>query len=49
MTQSIPPSRARLRAWLDYVVSTAIDWLDEIDAEDEGLEGDEPEDAGWSP
>lgn len=35
------PSRARLRAWLEDVASMAIDWLDELDAQDEDLEDDE--------
>lgn len=37
------PSRARLRAWLEYVASTAIDWLDQLDAETADLEDDERE------
>jgi hypothetical protein len=41
------PDVGQLRAWLQHVVSSAIDWLDQLDAETEDLEGDEIEDAGW--
>lgn len=34
-------ARERLRAWLEYVAQTAIDWLDDLDAGSEGLEDDE--------
>jgi hypothetical protein len=34
---------ARLRAWLEYVAQTAIDWLDELDAADTEFEDDERE------
>lgn len=34
---------AELRAWLEYVASTAIDWLDQLDAEGEDREDDEIE------
>ena len=33
--------RKALRAWLEYVAATAIDWLDALDAESEDLEDDE--------
>lgn len=32
-----------LRAWLEYVAQTAIDWLDELDRQSEDLEDDETE------
>lgn len=32
-----------LRAWLEYVAATAIDMLDNLDAQAEGLEDDERE------
>ena len=32
-----------LRAWLEYVAQTAIDWLDELDRLSEDLEDDETE------
>lgn len=32
---------AGLRAWLEYVAQTAIDWLDELDAQTADLEDDE--------
>lgn len=35
--------RAQLRAWLEYVAQTAIDWLDELDAAEAELEDDERE------
>lgn len=35
---------ARLRAWLEYVAQTAIDWLDDLDAAQADLEDDERED-----
>lgn len=38
--------RARLRAWLEYVAETAIDWLDALDAETAELEDDECEEEG---
>jgi hypothetical protein len=37
------PSRAALRAWLEYVAQTAIGWLDALDAADEDREDDERE------
>lgn len=37
-----PPDDVRaLRAWLEYVIETAIDWLDELDAAETDLEDDE--------
>jgi len=30
----------RLRAWLEYVAETAIDWLDELDCVDDEREPD---------
>jgi hypothetical protein len=33
--------RAKLRAWLEHVAQYAIDWLDELDADDVDLEDDE--------
>ena len=35
--------RAQLRAWLEYVAQTAIDWLDLLDRASEDLEDDETE------
>lgn len=35
--------RARLRAWLEFVAQTAVDWLDELDALEAELEDDERE------
>lgn len=32
--------REALRAWLEYVAQTAIDWLDQMDRADEDLEDD---------
>ncbi|HUO21695.1 MAG TPA: hypothetical protein VMU59_04200 [Caulobacteraceae bacterium] len=37
-------AHAELRAWLEYVAQTAIDWLDALDAQDADLEDDERED-----
>jgi hypothetical protein len=37
--------RQKLRAWLEYVATTAIDLLDQLDAETADLEDDEIEDA----
>lgn len=34
---------AALRRWLHYVIDTAIDMLDQLDAESEDLEDDERE------
>ena len=34
----------RLRAWLEFVIETAIDMLDALDAPAEDLEDDETED-----
>lgn len=36
-----PHGTAELRAWLEYVAQTAIDWLDDLDAAAEDLEDDE--------
>jgi hypothetical protein len=36
--------RQRLRAWLEHVAQTAIDWLDELDAPEADLEDDELDD-----
>lgn len=42
MTPDTPPCRDEgLRAWLEYVAQTAIDWLDALDAADEDREDDE--------
>lgn len=39
-----PPAGNRaLRAWLQHVAQSAIDWLDELDATGEDLEDDERE------
>lgn len=41
-----PPRRESeqsLRAWLEHVAQTAIDWLDALDAAVEGREDDERE------
>ncbi|WP_293377746.1 hypothetical protein [Phenylobacterium sp. SCN 70-31] len=39
---------ARLRAWLEHVAQTAIDWLDDLDAADADREDDElGDDAAW--
>ncbi len=35
--------QARLRAWLEHVAQTAIDWLDDLDRLAEELEDDEAE------
>jgi hypothetical protein len=42
---SPPPCKpdAKLRAWLEYVVETAIGMLDALDAQDEDLEDDDRE------
>jgi hypothetical protein len=32
---------AQLRRWLEYVISTGIEWLDLLDAASEDLEDDE--------
>ncbi len=34
---------SQLRAWLEYVAQTAIDWLDLLDRAEEDLEDDETE------
>ncbi len=31
----------QLRRWLEYVISTGIEWLDQLDAASEDLEDDE--------
>ena len=36
-----PDDVRALRAWLEYVIETAIDWLDELDAAETDLEDDE--------
>lgn len=36
-------SERQLRAWLEHLVETAIDWLDALDAAAEDLEDDERE------
>lgn len=36
-----PREMARLRAWLEHVAQSAIDWLDELDALECDLEDDE--------
>lgn len=36
----------RLRAWLEYIIETAIDLLDDLDAAGEDLEDDELGDDG---
>lgn len=36
-----PSERAKLRAWLEYVVEQGIAWLDELDAAGEELEDSE--------
>lgn len=41
--------RKALRAWLEYVASFAIDWLDELDAAGEDLEDDELGDDACAP
>ena len=33
--------RIKLRAWLEHVAQTAIDWLDELDAAETDMEDDE--------
>jgi len=38
-----PGDRVRLRRWLEHVAQSAIDWLDELDAEGEDREDDERE------
>lgn len=35
-----PRDETRLRAWLEHVAQTAIDWLDQLDAAAEDLEDD---------
>lgn len=34
-------SEAQLRAWLAHVIETAIDWLDQLDADQADREDDE--------
>lgn len=36
-----PPPEQRLRAWLEHVAQTAIDWLDQLDHAHEEREDDE--------
>jgi hypothetical protein len=38
LKRAAPPDTAQLRAWLEYVAQTAIDWLDELDAPTMDLE-----------
>lgn len=35
------PEERQLRAWLEHVAQSAIDWLDALDAPTEDLEDDE--------